>query len=50
MPDRLPSVELDHSGMTVQEPLHDRAPLDITMLIAGGPLRLRNDDWSQEPL
>jgi ubiquinone/menaquinone biosynthesis C-methylase UbiE len=48
VPARLPRVEQYHSGVTVQGPLRDGGPLDVTMLIAGAPLHLRNYYWSRE--
>jgi ubiquinone/menaquinone biosynthesis C-methylase UbiE len=48
VPDQLPRVEHYHSGVTVQGPLYEGAPLDVTMLTASGPLHLRDYYWSQE--
>ena len=48
VPDRLPRVEHYHSGVTVQGPLHEGAPLDVTMLTASGPRHLCDYYWSQE--
>ena len=48
VPGRLPRVEHYRSGVTVPGPLYEGAPLDVTMLIAGGPLHLRNYYWSQD--
>jgi class 3 adenylate cyclase len=47
VPAQLPRVEHYGSGVTVQGPLHDGAPLDVMMLTASGPLRLRDYYWSQ---
>ena len=48
VPDQLPRIEHYHSGVTVQGPLYDGAPLDVTMLTASGPLHLRDYYWSQD--
>jgi toxoflavin synthase len=48
VPAQLPRVEHYHSGVTVQGPLHEGAPLDVTMLTASGPLHLRDYYWSRE--
>ena len=48
VPDRLPRVEHYHSGVPVQGPLHEGAPLDVTMLTASGPLHLCDYHWSQD--
>ena len=47
VPAQLPSIEHYRSGVTVQGPLYDGAPLDVTMLTASGPLRLCDYYWSQ---
>jgi hypothetical protein len=47
VPAQLPRVEHYGSGVTVQGPLHDGAPLDVMMLTVSGPLRLRDYYWSQ---
>jgi class 3 adenylate cyclase len=47
VPAQLPRVEHYGSGVTVQGPLHDGAPLDVMMFTASGPLRLRDYYWSQ---
>ena len=48
VPDQLPRVEHYRSGVMVQGPLHEGCPLNITMLIASGPLHLCNYYWSQQ--
>jgi toxoflavin synthase len=48
VPDLLPRVEQYHSGVTVRGPLREGGALDVTMLIASGPLHLCNYYWSQE--
>ena len=45
--DQLPPVEQYQSGVTAQGPLRDGMPLDITMLTASGPVRIRDYYWSQ---
>jgi class 3 adenylate cyclase len=47
VPAQLPRVEHYGSGVTVQGPLHDGSPVDVMMLTASGPLRLRDYHWSQ---
>jgi hypothetical protein len=47
VPDQLPRVEHYHSGVTVQGPLYEGAPLDVTMLTASGPVHICDYYWSQ---
>ena len=48
VPAQLPRVEHYHSGVTVQGPVHDGMPIEVTMLTASGPLHLRDYYWSRE--
>jgi hypothetical protein len=48
VPAQLPRVEHYRSGVTVQGPLHEGVPLNVTMLSASGPLHLRDYYWSRD--
>jgi toxoflavin synthase len=48
VPAPLLCIEHYRSGVTVQGPLREGAPLDVTMLTASGPLHLRNYYWSRD--
>jgi ubiquinone/menaquinone biosynthesis C-methylase UbiE len=48
VPAELPRIEHYRSGVTVQGPVHEGVPLDVTMLSASGLLHLRDYYWSQD--
>jgi ubiquinone/menaquinone biosynthesis C-methylase UbiE len=45
--DQLPPIEKYQSGVTARGPLHEGAPIDITMLTASGPIHICDYYWSQ---